>query len=549
MEENGLSISALKSSAVLFTRQRMHPPISIYFDNTLIPTKSYVKFLGVCLDSKLSGIPHCEYVVAKCEKILNLLRCLCGVWWGAHPFSLKLLYNALLRSVLDYGTFLLEPCSIAGLRKLDAIQSKALRIIAGAMKSSPLNALRVECGEPPLQLRRQFLADRMFYRVLKFSNSPLISKLHLLSDLVESTNYWNHKSLPCLIKSLIRYKAIHAPTHRSPFIDIFDCAYEALINVPTVCFNLDIDKHNANFYFKAVVQENWPNWHHIYTDASKHSPDMFVGVGIYHSQYKIVQKIKCPVEMSVFTAECLGIVKALEYVLSFKLSKVLIMSDSMSALKTLLRYPFKSKSHFPLIIEARKKLYSCVLKGFSVTFVWIPSHCGIKGNERADRLANEAIACGDLYPFKNYPHDLAALAGLYLRDTWGRIWRESGQMTGTHYYSIQSLIPSKPWFSVINLSKIVTSVLIRMRLGHTTCPAHLAKYNIINSPQCECGHDFGDLDHIFFSCPNHDRASFYNNLISLRVPLPTNIKSLLCTINPSIYIIIADYICVNNIKL
>ncbi|XP_049878309.1 uncharacterized protein LOC126375432 isoform X1 [Pectinophora gossypiella] len=30
----------------------------------------------------------------------------------------------------------------------------------GAMKSSPTNALQVECVEPPLQLRRQYLSDR-----------------------------------------------------------------------------------------------------------------------------------------------------------------------------------------------------------------------------------------------------------------------------------------------------------------------------------------------------------------------------------------------------
>lgn len=479
-----------------------------------------------------------------------MLRCLSGVWWGAHPFSLKLLYNALVRSVLDYGTFLLEPCSVAGLRKLDGIQSKSLRIISGAMKSSPLNALQVECEEPPLQLRRQFLSDRMFYRNFQFLNSLLISKLYHLANVIESSDYWKHKPFPCLVQSLIKFKGICAPTYRSPRLSLFDSSFEAQIQIPTVHFNLELDRYNdyANIHFKSIVQENWPDWHHLYTDASKHTSDGLVGVGVYHAQYNIVQKIKCPSETSVFSGECLGLVKAIDYILLFKLKRSLIISDSMISLQALLRYPFKSKLQFPLISEARSKLHLCTLNGLSVTFVWVPSHCGITGNEKADRLANQAVACGDLVPFINYTHDLASLPRSYLRDTWNRLWERSGRIKGKHYFCIQPQVRTKPWFSNIKLSKIVTSILIRMRLGHTTCPAHLARFGIISSPLCDCG-DFGDLDHIFFSCPTYERASFYNTLISIHVPFPTNINTLLFNANPPMYNALSDFVASNSIKL
>jgi hypothetical protein len=210
------------------------------------------------LDSKLSGDQHSDYLVDRCERTLNLLRCLAGVWWGAHPYSLKLIYNALIRSVLDYGAFLLEPCNQSALKKLDGIQSKALRIVVGAMKSSPLNALRVECVDPPFHLRRQYLGDRYFYRALQFSNHPLIPKLFILSDQL-NTRYWQHKKTPCLVISWQRFQSILAPTFMSPRLPLFNSNFNALIFPLDVHDYIGINKEtsNAQQEFNYAVDTNW----------------------------------------------------------------------------------------------------------------------------------------------------------------------------------------------------------------------------------------------------------------------------------------------------
>ncbi|CAK1582789.1 unnamed protein product [Parnassius mnemosyne] len=201
LTDNGLSLSPTKSRVVIFSRKRFCPNISISVQNQIIPTSDNVKFLGVFLDSKMTGIPHLTFIAQKCEKNVNILRSLTGVWWGSHPYCLKLLYNALIRSHFDYGTFLLEPCNKQALNLLDKIQLKCLRIILGAMKSSPSNALQVECGEPPLYLRRQYLADRFIYRIFQISSHPLLSKLRSLNSGLKNNNYWTHKDVPCILKS------------------------------------------------------------------------------------------------------------------------------------------------------------------------------------------------------------------------------------------------------------------------------------------------------------------------------------------------------------
>uniref|UniRef100_A0A671NCG4 alpha-mannosidase n=1 Tax=Sinocyclocheilus anshuiensis TaxID=1608454 RepID=A0A671NCG4_9TELE len=62
------------------------------------------KFLGIYFDAKLSWAEHINKIVEKCQKVLNIMRCVSGVEWGASFSSLKTIYVALIRSVFDYGS-------------------------------------------------------------------------------------------------------------------------------------------------------------------------------------------------------------------------------------------------------------------------------------------------------------------------------------------------------------------------------------------------------------------------------------------------------------
>lgn len=553
LDNNSLSLSVPKSIIVLFSRMRLPPSVSVFYNNIRVPVKSEATFLGVILDSRLTGSPHCYYISDKCEKILNILRCLSGVWWGAHPFSLKLLYNALIRSILDYGTFILEPCNAVALHKLDIIQSKALRIIAGAMRSSPINALQVECSEAPLHLRRQFLCDRFLFRAFQVYNHPLYTKLRSLLECMDYP-YWAHKSPPCLIVSLQKYLALQAPTHRSQFLPIFCVNYDALTLNPSIMFDFGLSKQdlsiNAKFVDIIDSDSRWKNCHLIFSDSSKPGPEECVGVGIFHQQFGIVQKIKLPPETSVFTGECFGLLKSLEYILMMKLKKSIILTDAKSALQALERFPFNSnRNNHPVIIACRDLLYQCCIKNYTVSFAWIPGHSGIFGNAKADSLAKAAVNDGDLVPYKNFCCDLALLPKFQLLNSWTHIWRSSRQTKGRYYSTIQVDIPPKPWFSNLTFGKAITSTLIRMRLGHACIPLHLARLNLLPSDICECGNDVGDFNHIFFACPRNDRSAFISSLLSIKIPFPTSISILLSNINIDVYRILASFIFHNNIKL
>lgn len=81
LSSKGPSVFPSKSSLIVFTRKRVDPlSLSIKILNTLIPSSYSCKFLGISLDSRLSGKEHTKAFVNKCTKLLNILFMLRGTW-------------------------------------------------------------------------------------------------------------------------------------------------------------------------------------------------------------------------------------------------------------------------------------------------------------------------------------------------------------------------------------------------------------------------------------------------------------------------------------
>lgn len=550
LSDHGLSLSIPKSKVVVFSRSRSCPNVSISYDQHNFSVVDNVKFLGVVLDSRLTGVHHINHIVKKCEKNINILRSLSGVWWGCHPYTQKLMYNALVRSHLDYGTFLLEPCNKSAMSSLDKLQSKCLRLICGAMKSSPINALQVECGDAPLFLRRQYLSDRFLSKVIQSPYHPLISKLHILSDFISSNKYWYHKDYPCLFNSFVSYLRLPCPVFQYQKFPLFDISFKALIFQPQVLLDLGIEKkcNSANSQLNRYIAKHWPDWLIIYTDASKLSDQGCVGSAVWIPKYNMILNFKCPPQASVFSGESIAILEALSFIESHKLNKSVILTDSKSCLQAIVANQFKSKSKFPYILKIKNLLFSCHSKNIEVVLAWLPGHSGILGNETADLCAKDATTTGCMDHYRIYSNDLLPIAKQRLLSSWNSCWQKTSFCKGKHYADIQGFIPPRPWFcNFKDLHKRVTSTICRLRLGHTCTPVHLAKLHIRDSSICECGLDEGSPNHMFFSCPRLS-SSLYD-LLPPDIPRPIDLKSLLSLVNSPFVYILSSFINQNNIKL
>ncbi len=118
-----------------------------------------------------------QKIVDKCKKAIHLMRCLAGVEWGACRQSLKRVYGTLIRAAIDYGCMVYSSASKSQLLNVEAIQSQALRICCGAIRSSPITAVQVEMGEMPLEIRRLKLKMRYWINIKGHSDCHPIKKV------------------------------------------------------------------------------------------------------------------------------------------------------------------------------------------------------------------------------------------------------------------------------------------------------------------------------------------------------------------------------------
>jgi len=113
LSNHGFRISLFKSKFVIFGRQhsKMLPP-PLLLNQKPIPYTNLVQVLGLLFHSNHSWIHHIRYIEAKSLKMLNVLRCLAHPHSGSKRNRLILLYQTLIRSIIDYGS----PRSIAWLQ-------------------------------------------------------------------------------------------------------------------------------------------------------------------------------------------------------------------------------------------------------------------------------------------------------------------------------------------------------------------------------------------------------------------------------------------------
>ncbi|GFO36149.1 reverse transcriptase-like protein [Plakobranchus ocellatus] len=112
------------------------------------------RYLGVSLDPRLCLRRHIEEVANSVRERIRILQKLDGTNWGVTPKSLRTIYVSFTRAVLEYANPVLNLASRTSLEKLDRVQNAALRLVLGALRSTPIAILELATGFEPLGLRR-----------------------------------------------------------------------------------------------------------------------------------------------------------------------------------------------------------------------------------------------------------------------------------------------------------------------------------------------------------------------------------------------------------
>ncbi|RVE49912.1 hypothetical protein evm_005380 [Chilo suppressalis] len=504
LKELGLDLAPSKSKICLFSRGFKRYNIDLIINNYPIPLSENVRYLGMCIDRCLRWKKHVNEIAETCQKYLNLLNVLAGSAWGVHPKHLRTLYISLIRSRLDYGCFLYHNCAKTKLYKLEKIQNQALRIIGGFIRSSPIHVMQSELGMQPLFIRRKYLAYKYCLKALSFHNNVTVELLTELNTNFENS-YWRNKTKP-LLPILVRETAESNVSSDYPLNMYTLDVWISRINLRGIVIsNLECIKEAKDNYETNSIKQNvvielnkkYNDCTKIYTDGSK----SITGLGAAYVCPSRGAKacFKVLTDVSVMSLELIAIHEAITYSINEGLCKIVIMSDSKSAIQHLNRC-VSGKRGVPVAYKILQKLHEINSSGKSIKLQWVPSHIGISGNEEADRLAKEASIEGENASVKPFYSETLSkyIKSCYLN--WKEYFDERSKEKGIWYKTIQSQPLRIPWFINLTSSRHFVVTLNRLRSGHYPCNkfGHLMKK--IESPNCEVCCVVEDLQHLLMDC-------------------------------------------------
>lgn len=549
LKDHNFSLSPSKSKAIIFTKKNnINPNAPIMFEGQAIPYCKEAKYLGVHFDQKLLWRQNTQNILSKSQKIANIMRYISKTWWGGHPQTMLLLYRSLMRPHFDYPSTIMTPISKTRQNELERMQHRAIRIALGAMKSTPINALMVEACEPPYSSRTRWLCSKFIMKQLGITNSPIIQDIRTLEALYRI----NHRvrNLPELASQYNKLITYDRHLEKSHILPCYSSPYWNQLSMEHVQLNLGVTKANSNRSsnedLKIILMNKYPEYTHIFTDASKIKHNNATGYGICIPSHNSNAVQKIPEWFQIMTAEMSAILHAIRLSKELKIRKTLILTDSKSSLQTISRTGISAKID-QLTLRIKQLLIEA---NGNIKLAWIPSHCGIIGNEKADSLAKTGAE------LNVNPAQLLCSVSEFLPEirnsiiqSWQEQWNISAVSKGTFFYNIKPTLTRKPWFHNLHLTKASVSTLTRIRLNHCSTPAHLNRIKVIDSDLCSCG-ERGDINHIFFYCSNHSNQStlLYHNITKI-IPAPINLETALSSNNIDVYILLTKFLQDLNINL
>lgn len=140
-------------------------------------------------------------------------------------------------------------------------------------------------------------------------------------------------------------------------------------------------------------------------------------------------------------------------------------------------------------------------RSYTITLAWVPSHCSIPGNEKANSLAKVGAKEGDVYERQIAFDEFFALARRETLISWQQKWRD-GEM-GRWLHSIFPQVSKKQWFKGLGMSRDFIRVMCRLMSNHYSLSAHTHRIGLSESNLCVCGVADQDIEHVVWGCSEH----------------------------------------------
>jgi len=445
LTNKGFRVNVAKTQVVHFsTKYPINRSLSIGTTNVDFATTA--KYLGITLDRKLTYAAHIKDMVERGKRALNLLRHLKGKAWGASAGTLRRIYTATIQSKIMYGQELYDSAKPTTIKKLDSIQYSALKTISGMNGNPSYEALCVLTNCPPLGIERQKAQLCYWGRVNTTRDHP-VQKLY---------NETNKEKPFGIRRGAIAFKG---RDHKHPtVVTISNLAKKLglkesdLVKPPTfgtpwlhseiktdTNLTLELKKKRDNeLKLKQTtldyITRRYPGYKQIYTDGSKMGDKVAIGINVQNGTQ---QCKRISDRTSITTAELMAIKGAMLIISYIAGSHFLILTDSLAATLGLGNSSNKS-ARFDILSSIEEMHDGLVKQGKNVTVVWIPAHCDIRGNEKADALAKQGLEKkASRSPLLGKTEITSHIKTLVRDKLWEERWKNAS--TGSYF---RNLVPS-----------------------------------------------------------------------------------------------------------
>ena len=515
-KEWGFILSKDKTVAIIFYDRSPDDPTKLIIDQTELDWKKETKFLGVIFDSRMTWASHINMVINKCKKRINLMRCISGQDWGADKRSLLQIYFAMIRSIIDYGCVAYSTAAPTQLAKIDKIQNHALSICCGTMKCSSSAALQVECGEMPLALRRESFTLKYAIKVKAIEGHPAKDILNPSTKKIGRNKSSFHKRTKPFLDQITQEVQGPLIPETPP--------WKIMRTTINTALQTKINKKMDPDQIRPIALEEictYTNFTQVFTDGSKDGRG-HVGAAYHVDKIGVQENFRLTNDITVYTAELVAIKEALTFIQKNVLGKVVIFSDSLSAIQSIATE--QSNSQPNLLNDVIKLISTIKMAGIDLHLCWIPGHVDVSGNEEADRLAKEALNKTsidievDLEMKEAYKK-----VDAHIMKSWQDRWNT--EVKGRYYHAIQPTVSKTIKFRTRHRKKETT--ITRLRIGRCGLNHYLHQNQQHNTGKCDKCNVPETIDHYLTECQNNKNLIDELRGICHRKGTPADITNIL----------------------
>ncbi|KAF8697670.1 hypothetical protein AX14_001310 [Amanita brunnescens Koide BX004] len=373
------------------------------------------RYLGFFFTPTLDFSYHVQYYTNKAFSTIRACNMLGNSIRGLGPQQRSHAYQACVLSVLTYGLPLWYAMWGAGtirlVKKMERVHSYALRWITGTFHTSPIGSRELVAGIPPLKIILNLRLQGTAARITSLGEEHSLSRslaLRWLPNAISSTtprrrarhlptdNPLSWLSTSAVKEQFMPFHPISRPGERVS--DLFS---------DRVFFDLSAPKRASKLFgawvrdFKNRVDSLKKSGRSIlFSDGAywtKTSRASYAFTAFHKSSWHDSSGW-CPAGSS-YDAEIAALEEAIQWAVTNRLDDPVFFIDNKAVLTSFLDLGTHSSQMSSIRINTIIHDYLSTTNN-TISFAYCPSHVGIEGNERADRLTKTGAAMGPTLPLK-----------------------------------------------------------------------------------------------------------------------------------------------------